>query len=272
MVNSVSLPLQARDLRNRKRRDAFVDDTMQLQAGASGVAPPYLEYKYGGDDVLPMNLAMLRRCAAVAAGQLPITFIQVTAAQLRQGLVSRLAPSYAATGVTRVFLRLRDLDAERVDAHEFSRLLEAVDAFNEVGLELVPDCVGRLGPPLVAGGAASFSSGPVHFRKVPATLLNRLGSGGSAVRVFYEVAGEFRVVAREDRHRVARCFISDCPADREDATLDDLRLHNMHVLREESRLAATRGPAWYGARLIASGQPYAVVWGNVLHERFQRTA
>lgn len=270
MVNAVSLPLRPRDLCNRQRRDAFVDDTMQLQAGASGVAPPYLEYKDGGDEVLRMNIAMLRRCVAVAAGQLPIAFIQVTASQLRRGLAAQLAPWYAATNVTRVLLRVRKLDAEHADAHEFGKLLDAIDAFNKVGIELVPDCVGRLGPPLVAGGAPSFSSGPVHFRKVPAALLNRNGGGG--VPVFYEVAGGFHAVDRSARHSAARCFVSNCVADRPDATLDDLRLHNMHLLREESRLAAAHGRAWYGARLIASGQPDAVVWGNVLRDRAQRTA
>jgi hypothetical protein len=46
----------------------------------------------------------------------------------------------------------------------------------------------------------------------------------------------------------------------------------MHVLREESRLAATNGAAWYAARLIESGQPEAVVWASVLRERVERAA
>jgi hypothetical protein len=270
MVNAVGLPLQARDLRNRGRRDAFVDDTMELQAGASGVVAPYLEYRDGGAEVLRMNIAMLRRCVAVAAGQLPLAFIQLTAAQLRRGLVAQVAPWYAATNVTRVFLRVRKLDAEHADACELGALLDGIDAFDRLGIELVPDCVGRLGPSLVAGGAPSFSSGPVHFRKVPAALLNRTGGGG--VPVFYEVAGGFYAVDRSARHRVAGCFDSNCVASRTDATLDDLRLHNMHVLREESQLAAANGAAWYAARLIASGQPEAVVWGTVLAERAQRVA
>ena len=270
MVNAVDLPLQAHDLCNRGRRDAFVDDTMQLQAGASGVVAPYLEYKDGGDQVLRMNVAMLRRCVAVAAGQLPIAFIQVTAAQLRRGLVAQLAPWYVATNVTRVFLRVRKLDAEHADAHEFGALLDGIDAFKKLGTELVPDCVGRLGPPLVAGGAPSFSSGPVHFRKVPAALLNRSGGGG--VPVFYEVFGRFHAVDRSARHHVPHCFDPSCIASRPNATLDDLRLHNMHVLREESQLAAANGAIWYAGRLVASGQPEAVVWGTVLAERAQRVA
>ena len=271
MVNAIErLPLQSRDLSSGRRRDAFVDDTMKLQVGASAVAAPYLEYKHRGDEVLRMNIAMLRRCVSVAAGQLPIAFIQVTASELRRGIVGRLAPWYAATEVKRIFLRVRGLDAEKAAAHEFASLLDAIDAFSKLGVELVPDCVGRLGPALVAGGAPSFSSGPVNFRKVSATLLNRNGGGG--LTVAYEVAGGFHTVSRNARHRAARCFVPNCVADSPSATLDDLRLHNMHVLREESRLAATNGAAWYSARLIESGQSEAVVWGSVLRERVERAA
>ena len=116
----------------------------------------------------------------------------------------------------------------------------------------------------------SFSSGPVNFRKVSETLLNRNGGGGLAVA--YEVAGGFHAVGRSDRHRAARCFVPNCAAVSTSATLDDLRLHNMHVLREESRLAATNGAALYAARLIDSGQPEAVVWASVLRERVERAA
>jgi hypothetical protein len=105
---------------------------------------------------------------------------------------------------------------------------------------------------------------------VPQALLNKSGGGG--VAVFYEVAGGFHAVARSARHSAAACFFARCPAAANDASLADLRLHNVHVLREESRMAATNDAAWYAARLIASGQPEAVVWGEVLRERAQRAA
>lgn len=268
MVRAVTLPLRARELVNRGRREAFVDDTMLLQAGASAVAAPYLEYKLGGDEVLRINIAMLRRTVATAGRQLPIAFIQVTAGALRRGLVTQLAPWYASTGVKRVFLRVRKLNAEAATTVEFKAFLDAIAAFNSLGVELVPDCVGRLGPALVAGGASSFSSGPVNFRSVSGSLLNRSGGGG--VPVFYEVAGGFRAVDRTGRQSVGTCSVPGCRADRPGATLDDLRLHNMHVLRKESRLAAVNGAGWYARRLIASGQPRAVIWGGVLLERAQR--
>jgi hypothetical protein len=270
MVTAIDLPLRPDDLRNRRRRERFVDDTMTMQAGATAVAPPYLEYKRRGPDVRRVNLAMLRRCVASAAGQRPVAVIQVTLAMLLDGVLTRLAAAYAATGVTRVFIRVRGLDAEEASARELSAYLDAIAAFNEVGVELVPDCVGRLGPPLVAGGAPSFSTGPVNFRKVPRALLNKSGGGG--VEVFYEVAGAFLAVARSARHTAASCFVVQCPAAAQNASLEDLRLHNLHVLREEGRLAAANGGAWYPARLIASGQPEAVVWGEVLRERAQRVA
>lgn len=270
MVAAIDLPLDPDTLRNRGRRDRFVDDTMAMQAGAAAVVPPYLEYKLRGPDVGRINMAMVRRCVESTGGQRPVAFIQLTVAALCAGVVTRLASAYAATGVTRVFVRVRELDTESASALEFSSYLNAIAAFNEVGVELVPDCVGRLGPPLVAGGALSFSTGPVNFRKVPQALLNKSGGGG--VKVSYEVAGGFYAVARGARHAAPRCFDAKCPAWSSDASLEDLRLHNLHVLREESRLSAANGAAWYAARLIASGQPEAVVWGDVLREREQRVA
>lgn len=270
MVRAIDLPLDPEALRNRSRRDRFVDDTMTLQAGAAAVAPPYLEHKLRGPDVRRVNLAMLRRCVASAGGQRPVAFIQLTAAALRAGLLAPLAPAYAATGVTRVFVRVREFDTEAASALEFRAYLDGIAAFNKAGVELVPDCVGRLGPPLVAGGAPSFSTGPVDFRKVPQALLNKRGGGG--VPVFYEVAGGFHAVSRSARHAAAACFVARCPATAQDASLADLRLHNLHVLREESRLAATNDAVWYAARLMASGQPEAVVWGETLLERAQQAA
>ncbi len=270
MVAAVDLPLRPEDLRNRKRRERFVDDTLNMQTGARAVAAPYLEYKRRGPEVLRANLAMVRRCVASAAGQLPVAFLQLTGAAMLEGVLTDIAPAYAATGVRRVFLRVRGLDAEAATARELAAYLDGIAAFNAVGIETVPDCVGRLGPALVAGGASSFSTGSVHFRKVPWPLLNKSGGGG--VEVFYEVAGGFHAVARSARHTAPICSVPHCPAAAATASLDDLRLHNLHVLREESRLAAANGAAWYAARLIGSAQPQAVVWGEVLRERAQRAA
>jgi hypothetical protein len=270
MVNSIDLPLRADDLRNRRRRENFVDDTVGVQAGAQALAAPYFEYKRRGPDVRRVNLAMLRRCVSTAAGQLPVAFIQLTLSALLDGLLTRLASPYAETGVSRVFVRVRGLDAEAADARGFAAYLDGIAAFSTVGVELIPDCVGRLGPPLVAGGAPSFSSGAVHFRKVSRRLLNKSGGGG--VEVFYEVAGGFHSVGRAGRHTGLACFVPGCPAAASNASLGDIRLHNLHVLREESRLAARNGAAAYAARLIGSGQPEAAAWGEVLRERAQRAA
>jgi hypothetical protein len=269
MVAAIDLPLRPGDL-SSGRRDQFVDDTMSVQAGAAGVAPPYLEYKHGGADMLELNIAMLRRCVASAAGQRPVAFIQVTRAALLDGVLPRIAPAYAETGVTRVFIRVRHLEAESASAREFGAYLDAVSAFRPLGVEAVPDCVGRLGPPLVAGGAVSFSSGAVYFRKVPVPLLNKSGGGG--LEVFYEVPKGWHHIPRGARHHVATCLVAGCVAAAPTASLDDLREHNLHLLREESRLAAANSESWYAARLIASGQPEAVAWGEVLRERAQRAA
>jgi hypothetical protein len=270
MAAAIDLPLRAEDLRNRRRRERFVDDTLGIQAGAAALAPPYLEYKWRGPEVLRVNLAMVRRCVASVGTQLPVAFLQLTHWCLLDGLLERLAGPYAATGVKRVFCRVRFLNAEAASSHEFDTYLEGIAAFADMGIELIPDCVGRLGPSLVAAGASSFSTGAIYFRKVPAALLNKSGGGGR--EVYYEVAGGFRAVSREERHAEPSCFVADCPAADADASLDDVRIHNLHVLRQESRLAATSGAAVYGARLIASGQPRAVVWGEVLRKRAQRAA
>jgi len=270
MVAALDLPLRFADLAGRGRRDQFVDDTMVAQVGADAVAPPYLEYKHRGPDVLELNIMMLRRCIASAAEQLPVAFIQLTRAAFLDGLLPRIAPAYAQTGVTRVFIRVRGLEAESASAREFGDYVDAIAAFAGRGVEVVPDCVGRLGPPLIAGGAASFSTGAVYFRKVAVPLLNKGGGGG--VEVFYEVPQGWHEVPRGARHRAPRCFVPGCVAATTTASLDDVREHNLHLLREESRLAAANPAAWYAARLVASGQPDAVAWGEVLREFAQRAA
>lgn len=270
MVAAIGLPLRPGDLANSARRDQFVDDTMAVQTGADAVAPPYLEYQCRGSDVLALNIAMLRRCVASAGRQLPVAFIQLTRAALLDGRLRRIAPAYAKTGVKRVFIRVRHLNAEAASADEFRAYLDGIAAFRALDVEVVPDCVGRLGPSLVAGGAISFSSGAVYYRKVSACLLNKSGGGG--LEVSYEVPNGWHALPRAARHRAPACFVSGCVAAPAEAKLDDLREHNLHLLREESRLAAANSLAWYAARLIASGQPDAVAWGEVLRERAQLAA
>jgi hypothetical protein len=270
MVAAIQLPLRPEDLRDRSRRERFVDDTLGAQTGAAALAAPYLEHKLHGPEVRDLNLAMLGRCVSSSAGQLPVAFIQLTRAVLLSGGLQLLVSGYASTGVTRVFVRVRELNAEAASAEEFGAYLDAIAAFNELGVEVVPDCVGRLGPALIAGGASSFSTGAVYFRKVGRRLLNKSGGGGREVD--YEVAGGFHAVARNVRHAAAPCFVPGCPAAPATASLDDLRLHNLHVLREESRIASASGVAAYAARLTGSGQPDAVVWGEVLRQRAQRVA
>ncbi|WP_445151373.1 hypothetical protein [Baekduia sp. Peel2402] len=269
----VSLPATPATVVNTVIRDRFVDAVMDDQRLASEVAPPYFEPRSRQDAAHRRNMQMLRRVISVQGVQRPVAFLQVTRARLIAGLVTELARDYAATGVERVYLRVRG-GGEQADAAGMRAWLAAVDAFMTLGVELFPDCVGRLGPVLVHAGAAGFSTGTMFFRSAPQALLSRDGGGGGQA-VSVESHRGWREVERESAEAAALgpCPMPSCPVGRAaDPSLDDLREHRLHTLDRLAREAVVQDTTTLIRSLRASAQPRAGVWADVLAERARRIA
>jgi hypothetical protein len=153
VAQAVDLPLQLRALRDDQGRLDFVNVNIGMQVGAAGVIAPYLEAHRERDPRLAVNLDMLRETiTAVSDGRPVVAVLQTTAHRLRKGFVRDSAPLYAASGVKRVLVRIRRFDPEEATSSELAAYLDAVASFVAHGIGVIPDCVGRLGPVLVAGG------------------------------------------------------------------------------------------------------------------------
>jgi hypothetical protein len=269
-ARSIELPLTVAQLRAPAVGDAFADASMHDQRLAHAVAAPHLEFASVHDERLMINLRMLRRVVRSAGTQTPIAFVQLTRNRLLRGLGVAVASQYAATGVERVFVRVRDL-GEDASAIELEAYLALVDAFSECCLQVVPDAVGRLGPILVHEGALGFSSGSgACFRRVAKPLLARGGGGGGAA-IGVELAGSWSEAPRGGPLEPA-CPEPGCRVGTPRATIDDVREHRLHTLRRLARRAAMADTGALISSLRASGQRHVRDWADVLERRHRRAA
>ncbi len=273
-AQAVGLPLELHTLRDDQGRLDFVNVNVGMQAGAGGVIAPYLEAQGERDPRLAVNLDMLRETIRVVSDGRPVVAVlQTTAHSLRKGFVRDVASLYAATGVKRVLVRVRRFDPEEATASELAAYLEAVASLAAHGIGVIPDCVGRLGPVLVAGGAHAFGTGSRFFRKVAESPINT-GGGGGGGDLEYEVPGRLRVVGISERRSssVPRCTIQDCAAGAAIVDNGAVRLHNLHALNGVAQLAARLGAAGFAAYLAKDGDEREREWARVLRERVQRAA
>jgi hypothetical protein len=273
-AQAVQLPLRLSMLRDDERRLDFVNVNIDMQAGAAGVIAPYLEAHRECDPRLAVNLDMLRETiTAVSDGRPVIAVLQTTAHRLRTGFVNDVAALYAATGVKRVLVRVRKFDPEEATASELAAYLGTIASFSAHNIGVIPDCVGRLGPVLVAGGAHAFGTGSRFFRKVAESPINT-GGGGGGGDLEYEVPGRLRSVAISARRSssVPRCAIQGCVAGA--ATVDNgaVRLHNLHALNAVAQHAARLGSAGFAAYLAKDGDEREREWARALRERVQHAA
>jgi hypothetical protein len=273
-AQAVELPLQLRALRDDQGRLDFVNVNVAMQAGAAGVIAPYLEAHRERDPRLAVNLAMLRETiSAVSDGRPVVAVVQTTAHRLRRGFVKDIAPLYAATGVKRVLVRVRRFDPEEATASELDAYLDAIASFAAHSIGVIPDCVGRLGPVLVAGSAHAFATGSRFFHKVAESPINT-GGGGGGGDLEYEVPGRLRSVAISARRSssVPRCTIHGCAAGAAIVDNGSVRLHNLHALNAVAQLASRLGAAGFAAYLAKDGDEREREWARVLRERVQRAA
>jgi hypothetical protein len=274
-AQAVDLPLPLEVIQDDDgRRAHLIAENVGMQAGAAGVVAPYFEVLRERDPRLAINLKMLEETIiAVSDGRPVVAVLQTTSHRLRRGLVEQIAPLYAATGVKRLLLRVRRFDPEEATAAEVAAYLDAVASLTALEVRVIPDCVGRLGPVLLADGAHAFSTGSRFFRKVAESPINTGGGNGGGALV-YEVPGRLRAVPVSARRsdRVPRCAIPGCHADAARGDGAAVRLHNLHALDAMAQLAARLGPAGFAGHLANGGDNREREWARALRERATRAA
>jgi hypothetical protein len=234
-------------------RDLAVDLVLESQSGAATRTPPYFDVDSREGLGLQLNLQMLRRTVAAVGDEVPMAVLQLTRHRLMTGMVEEVAGDYARVGLRRVMLRVRGFESQAAHREELIAYLDAVDAFERCGVEVFPDCVGRLGPVLVAEGAHGFTTGTRFFRKVPAALLS-VGGGGGGAPIGIQEPGTWDEQLRG-----------------QDVDPFDARVASLKSLRELTILAA-QDPLELIASLQGDGGQHSAIWAGVLAERKRRAA
>lgn len=273
-AKAFELPLQLAVLQHEGRRAHFIAENVGMQAGAAGVVAPYLEVLRKRDPRLAVNLEMIQETImAVSDGRPVVAVLQTTGYRLRRGLVEQVAPLYAATGVKRLLLRVRRFEPQEATATDVAAYLDAVATLRALGVRVIPDCVGRLGPVLVAGGAHAFSTGSRFFHKVAESPINTGGGNGGGDLV-YEVPGRLRAVPVSARgsNRVSGCAVPGCAAGAARLDRAAVRLHNLHTLDAIAQVAAQLGAGGFAAHLENGGDEREREWARALRERAERAA
>jgi hypothetical protein len=261
------LPLDVARLADGGARNALVDTAIGFQLGIPMLAAPYVEIDLDEEMCVDVNVAMLRRVVGAAGDRLAVGFVQITLRALNSGVAARIARRYADTGVTRLFLRVRNLRLEAATAAQLTNYLGAVDAFRGANVGVVCDPAGRYGDAAVAAGAVGFSAGSQFFRSVPRRLV-RTGGGGGGRKLPVELPG-YTVVMR-DAFTAVDCPVRGCAAAAGDDSVLALKEHNLHYLRYLAE-QATDGDAVI-RRLRTSGQPAALAWAEALTRRRRESA
>jgi hypothetical protein len=270
IAKALPLPLEIAALKDEGLRNYFVEIVLSTQTRAAALVPPHLERQARDNGELDVNLKMLEQTVAAAGDKRVVAILQCTPAALRLGAAIGAAHRYKAAGATHVVLRVRGLRNEEMSRADFECYLDAIEDFSRHQVELTIDCCGRAGPPLVAGGARGFATGWLHFRSVAKRPFGTGGGGSEPGR--YEVPGGFADLVPPGAPLAGReCPVADCRAHEADADAFALRLHFLHVLRDQAMLAASLGGGGYGERLRGVGG-YAAAWGTALVERARRAA
>ncbi|HWT95390.1 MAG TPA: hypothetical protein VN238_20505 [Solirubrobacteraceae bacterium] len=268
LARALPLPLAIDRLARRGAVETLLGASVLHQVGSPAFAVPYLEVSGLDDPRFAINLQLLDGALGLAGDRRVVAYLQVLRSRLVDGTARSLVRRLVASGAQTVFVRVRRLDAEQATAEELLAYAGVIQAGIDVGGRVVPDCVGRLGPTLVATGADGFSAGAKHFRKLSDDL-HPVGGGGG-VPLLWEEPG--RTQAAESASASPRCPVPSCPApDGPGPDHAATRVHNLHEFKGAARLAGREGLA-YAARLLSSPSPVAQVWGSALQELARRAA
>jgi hypothetical protein len=263
LAQALSRPWDLEALQERDSVERIVDAAAGQQLLSRVMASPYVEVTDADDPRLTINAEFIRMTRERAGDRIVAGYLQGTGAQMKRGDLDEPAAELVAAGAEVIFVRLRRFKPEEASAEEVLAYAGLIEAITQRGARAVPDCVGRLGPVLVAAGADGFVTGAFRFRKVPDALLARSG-GGRAHQLEYEVPGQFYGRARTALEReLPPCPEETCEAD--DGRGDEVavRIHNLHELRRLAREAGAVGTD-FSDLLRAADARVASEWADAL--------
>lgn len=273
LARAVRLPLTPRLGLPSGEAEALVDAAAGVQLRSEMFTAPYLEVSGIEDPRLEANLRLLELSRERAGDRVLVAFLQTLGQHLRTGSAAEAGKALAAAGADMVMIRIRRLTPEHAstsDVVAYGRLIAAIET---TGVWAIPDAVGRLGPVLVACGADGFSTGSFRFRTVPDDLCPA-GGGGNHAPLSWEVPDGFASLPHGQSAGAATgrtsCRYPRCEAPSGVGTEAAVRVHNLHELQRQARLAAAEGLR-FAARLRAAGSVYPAGWATAL-EQLQRLA
>jgi hypothetical protein len=264
---SVELPLQRETLENDEdTQQRLLEATWGLQAAAAGLTAPYVRVARGDDAALALNLELLRR-TALADERPAVAVLEINIGALTSGWSAGIARRLANAGAEVVLLRVVGCKEDATRRHVAGYLRLARELL-DTGLQVICDQVGRLGPVLVAGAGAAFSTGSWHHRSVPRDLTPRSTGGGGSQAIPYELPGRWRSTSPSLARNLpsARCPVKKCRALQAKAKPADQREHFLHTIIRGAAEALTADIETLIASLIASRDPIAAGWAQALRE------
>jgi len=191
-----------------------------------------------------------------------IAYLQCLHGRILDGTAYELVAGLAASGADVLFIRARRLEAQQASQEDVFAYGQLIAAANNVGLRVVPDAVGHLGPVLIAAGADGFASGTRFFRKVPDDLHPK-GGGGGSTDIAWERPGDGSTTDPQQFER--RCSEPGCPAPAGAGDAASIRIHNLHEFQRAATQAASEGFG-YAARLARSPSPILRGWARALQQ------
>lgn len=252
----------------------LVLDTLAPQRGVTHPAPPSFCFSSLVDPWLGVNLRAAAETRRLTRGAALAFFVQSDRSALRSGSLAHVARRYAEhlSSGGLAFLAVTGLEPEDAEPTELAAYLSAVEEWTAAGFRVIADCVGRFGVAAVAAGAAGMSCGLRSYRTT-ADLSQVRHSRSPALRWWAPVRGD-RIKLEDARRRSAKgklpaCPVEDCKALAQDAELDELRLHNIHLTIAEL-LEASEEPRALQRRLADSPIVYVRAWGQALAVQLAR--
>jgi hypothetical protein len=263
---SVNLPLQGDTLEDDEIQQGLLEATWGLQASAAALSAPYLRIARGDDAAVTVNLELLRR-TALSDDRPTVAVLEINIGAITSGWSTGIARRLATAGADVVLLRVVGCKEDAPQRHA-AAYLRLVRELRSSKLQVICDQVGRLGPVLVAGAGAAFSTGSWHHRSVPRGLTPRSGGGGGSPPIPYELPGRWRSTDPSlARHlNTAQCPVEGCRALELDATPADQREHFLHTIVASAEEALAGDVDALVSSLMSSGDPIAAGWAQALRE------